>query len=207
MATVNHTVAQPLEQGGFTLIELMVVLAILAVLLMVAAPSFQDSIRRNRLQSTLSDVASMLSFARSEAVTRGAPVSACASADGAACAGTNWEDGWIVFLDDGAGAGGVAQDGLLNGSELPLRIGEEGPNEVTLRTRNFPEASRVTFTATGRLDQNTDGTFVICDVRGVSHARGLVLNVSGQTRFATPDPNDPGGELRDDNDAAINNCV
>lgn len=193
-------------RAGFTLIELMMVLVILAVLLMVAAPSFQESIRRNRLQSTMNGVVTMLAFARAEAVTRGAPVSICASSDATTCTGSNWEQGWLVFLDDGTGAGGVSRDGLRSADELLLRIGEEAPQDVTLRTRNFPQLSRVTFQASGRLDQNVDGTFVICDSRGPDHARALVLNVSGQARFASPDPNDPSGELLDDDGNAINSC-
>jgi type IV fimbrial biogenesis protein FimT len=65
---------QRLRQAGFTLIELMVVVALVAILLALAAPSFRDTIARNRLEGVASELATDFQYARSEAVSRNAQV-------------------------------------------------------------------------------------------------------------------------------------
>ena len=183
-------------ERGFTLIELMMVLVIIAVLLGVAGPAFQESLRRSRLQSSLNDTVSMLSFARSEAVSRNGPVAACASTDGASCSGSAWESGWLVFVDDGDGAGATARDGVVGGSEEILRIGDPAPDEITVRTANFPAAGNIIFIESGRLDRDQPGTFTICDARGAAFARAVIVNVSGQGRLAVDA--DDSGTVEDD---------
>jgi prepilin-type N-terminal cleavage/methylation domain-containing protein len=123
--------------AGFTLLELMMVLVLAAILLGVGGPSFQDSLQRNRQQSTFNRVASAMSLARSEAVIRSQPVSVCPTTDNASCGGSNWETGWLIFVDNGEGTGGAALDGTLNGTEELLRIGEPAPAGVTIRTVNL----------------------------------------------------------------------
>ncbi len=188
--TYQGTAPQRAQQG-MTLIELMIVLSIAALLLMMSAPSFNESIRRNRLQTQLGDMASAVAFARSEAVVRGEPVSICASADGASCSGGDWKEGWVVFVDNGAStsasSGSVAGDGSLDGSELALRVHGPAPARVEMNALNFPLAASVTFLASGRMSLDTGGTFVVCDDRGVDEARALVINVSGQPRLVIRD--------------------
>ena len=168
--------------SGFSLLELMMVLVMAAIILGIGAPSFQASLQRNRLQSTVSDVATSLSFARAEAVIRSEPVALCPTVDTASCSGSNWETGWLLFVDNGAGSGGAALDGTLNGSEELLRIGSPSPAGVTVRTVNFPATSSIVFQDNGRALQNVAGTVVICDARGVNDARGIIVEVSGQGR-------------------------
>lgn len=87
-------------QGGFTLIELMVTIAVLAIVVTIAAPSFTTMINNNRSVALGEELAIALNYARSEAVKRGSRVSICASSDGASCTAANtWTQGWIVFTD------------------------------------------------------------------------------------------------------------
>lgn len=88
-------------QVGFTLIELMVTLAVAAVLVGIAAPSFNTMILNNRATSLGDEVAGAMSLARSEAVKRGTRVSVCASSNGTSCTGS-WNQGFIVFVDTAA---------------------------------------------------------------------------------------------------------
>lgn len=89
---------------GFTLVELMVTLVILAILLSIAAPSFRDVIQNNRTQTISTDLLSALQYARSEAVKRGAKVDVCRR-NGDACANAvDWGNGWLVKV---SGAGGA----------------------------------------------------------------------------------------------------
>lgn len=88
---------------GFTLIELMVTLAVAAIVLGIAIPSFNQTMRNNSSSALGSELAGALNYARSEAVKRAKRVSICASNDGATClAADNWEEGWLVFIDDAA---------------------------------------------------------------------------------------------------------
>ncbi|MFV0478311.1 MAG: GspH/FimT family pseudopilin [Parahaliea sp.] len=171
-------------QRGFSLIELMTVLSISALLLMMAGPSFEESISRNRLRTTLHDLIAMSSFTRSEAIIRNVTVSACASSNGTSCTTSGWDEGWIVFVDNG-NSGGTAGDGLLNGNELLLRVGDSAPGSVSASVRGFVSTTSLTFMPTGRVARNQSGTVVLCDDRGIDYARALVINVAGQPRIAT----------------------
>ncbi|MEM1141997.1 MAG: GspH/FimT family pseudopilin [Pseudomonadota bacterium] len=188
------------SHNGFSLVELMIVVTLAGLILVFGAPSFQASLERNRLQSGANTVASALSFARSEAVIRGAPVSICPTVDTTACSGSNWETGWLVFVDDGDG-GGTPADGTQNGSERLLRIGEASPQRVTVRTVNFPTATSITFEDDGRILQDIRGTVTVCDDRGADEARGFVVQVSGQVRRAVDGDGD--GVREDDSGTAL----
>lgn len=84
--------------SGFTLIELMVTLAILAILTMFALPSFRDTIRRNQVSSGSNALLADLNYARAEAINRGQLVTLCPSTDGSNCAtSTAWGTGWLVY--------------------------------------------------------------------------------------------------------------
>lgn len=100
---------------GFTLIEIMIGIAVLAILLALAVPSFTQIIRNNRAAAQANNFVLALTVARNEAVTRGMPVSICAAdAAGTACAGavSDWQNGWLIFLDATGAAGAI--DGTDN---------------------------------------------------------------------------------------------
>jgi type IV fimbrial biogenesis protein FimT len=63
-----------LRQAGFTLVELMIVVALVAILLALAAPSFRETLARNRLEGVAGELATDFQYARSEAVARNAQV-------------------------------------------------------------------------------------------------------------------------------------
>ena len=84
-------------QRGFTLIELMVTVSIVATLTLVAAPSFNDAFLSNKLASYANNFVASAQLARSEAIKRNATVTLCRSADAATCATSGgWQQGWIV---------------------------------------------------------------------------------------------------------------
>lgn len=87
--------------GGFTLVELVVTLAVAAILLALATPSFAELLRRNRLAAANNELITALNTARAEALRRGRPVSICASKDQSSCLGSaDWRTGWIIFEDN-----------------------------------------------------------------------------------------------------------
>jgi type IV fimbrial biogenesis protein FimT len=96
------------RRTGVTLLELMIVIAIIAILTMVAAPSLRDLIRNARMTSLANDLMTDLSLARGEAVKRNVRISMCTSNNGTECTPTTnneWRYGWIIFAEyDTAGS-------------------------------------------------------------------------------------------------------
>ncbi|MGO4699675.1 GspH/FimT family pseudopilin [Dyella sp. 2RAB6] len=86
-------------KNGFSLVELMVALAVAAILLVAAGPSFRDAIRRNKVSSTSNALLADIAYARSEAINRGNVVSICPSSDQATCtsSGKAYEGGWLIY--------------------------------------------------------------------------------------------------------------
>jgi len=95
---VPHKVAAMKTNRGFTLIELMIAIAVLAIVLGLGVPSFRDAIQNNRATAAANDVVTALQLARSEAIRRRQNVVVCRrNAAGDACDdGTNWAVGWLV---------------------------------------------------------------------------------------------------------------
>jgi type IV fimbrial biogenesis protein FimT len=100
--SVKRAIGMRAPALGFGLIELVTVIAIIAVLTAIALPSFQTIVQRNRVVTDTNNLLTALNLARNEAVARGRPVSVCASTNGTACDGTgtdDWSAGWMVFTD------------------------------------------------------------------------------------------------------------
>jgi type IV fimbrial biogenesis protein FimT len=104
------------RQTGFTLTELMVVTAVVAILLGIGVPSYRYVTNSYRMSAEVNGLLGDLQYARSEAIKEGQRVSTCVSTNGTACTGgTAWASGWIVFSDpDG--------DAVVDPGEIVLRV-------------------------------------------------------------------------------------
>jgi len=122
------------------LVELLVTLSILAVILMIAVPSFGPTLRSNRLFAVQTEVMSSFALARSEAAKRGVPVGVAASASSVA-SGNEWGGGWSVWVDSNA-------NGAIDAGEPVLRAHEPLVAGFTL---SVPNGGVIEFDAHGFL--------------------------------------------------------
>ena len=150
---------------GFTLLELMAAVAVLAILLGLGVPAYTDTIRNNQLSAASTDLVAAFSLARNEAMKRGVRVSVCAAAnvDADACAGgTDWSNGWIVFVDN-FGARGVMNDG-----DVPLQSWAAPTRGVTIVS---VQDTAVSFTKRARAESAQQFTVTKAGCSGTQQRR------------------------------------
>ncbi|MCB1877919.1 MAG: GspH/FimT family pseudopilin [Chromatiales bacterium] len=166
-------------QTGFTLIEMLVTVAVFAVLVTNGVPSLRGFVQNNALVNHHNDFITALNLARSEAAKRSGYVTLCASSDQATCNTNNWESGWLLFTDADRDAA------VDNGTDVVLQS-RGALTEVTLRSSSFDNDGRIQFNSRGSLGVagNDSGSFVMCDDRGASDARSVVISAAGQIRLA-----------------------
>ena len=177
------------KQQGFTLIELMISLAIFSVLIGLGAPSFISAMKNSRLDSDYGELVRSMYLARSEAVKRTVRVGVCARATDTTC-GANWNNGWIVFLDNVQGT--PTTTGVINNGDEILRFSPPlddkrkvtaagSPWQVVSSSSNSVTQTFVQYRPDGS-SSLSGGTFVICDDRGEEHARTLNIVLTGDIR-------------------------
>jgi type IV fimbrial biogenesis protein FimT len=142
---------------GFTLTEMLVVVAILALGASLSAPSLIGAISNLRCSSYANDLLLTMKYARSEAIKRNTTISVCASTDGLTC-GTSWTAGWIV---------------LSNGSILRKYPNANGEISIT----SGPNTSNIDFTSGGYASTST--LFTICSTSHPNPKRKVNVNVNG----------------------------
>ena len=159
---------------GLTMLELMVALAIGAVLAGLAVPGFASLKRSAGLSSAANELLWALHMARSSAVLRGLPVALCLTADDQGClaAPDVAAAGWLVYLPEGqATATRAAPVGeVLHRFELPAGLAVSGSRPA------------VTFWPVTRAASTS--TFDLCDVRGRGPGRSIVVSQTGRPRVA-----------------------
>lgn len=91
------------HQRGFTLVELLVTIVIIAILATLGVPSFTQFLRNWQRDSATKAFMTHVQLARTEAIKTSRKVVMCTSANGTSCASgagsTNWKQGWVVFVD------------------------------------------------------------------------------------------------------------
>lgn len=166
------------RQKGFTLTELLVVSAIVAILLGIAIPSYKYVTTSYRMSAEANGLLGDLQLARSEALKQGNGVTVCVSSDGASCTGgADWSPGWIVFSDPNSNA-------TVDGGERLIKLKSAftgttpdtflaNPNTVTSVTFNregFATTPAGFVTTTVKLQESTNN---------VTYQRCLIITAVG----------------------------
>ena len=163
------------KSNGFTLVELMLAMAIAIILMALLTPGLVRLVQNNRMSSLHNDLMSDLAIARSTSVTRGNYATLCASND----AGTQclpqviiWTNGWLVFDDKD-------NDGRIDTGEEIL----SSKNGISDRLKMFSNNPRVSFDPEGSAFGFAT-EFAFYDGRGNDAKRGLIVSNSGRSRAA-----------------------
>jgi type IV fimbrial biogenesis protein FimT len=163
---------------GFTLAELLIAIAVGALLFAVGIPSLTAFVRNSAQVSATNELVATLHFARDLAVTRNTRVTVCPSANGATCQGVDWNEGWIVFEDPDS-------DRVVDADETIERTGDD-VGALAFTTGEF--GGFLIFRPNGRVMGNdirdNMGEFTVCDDRGDQHARVVIIDISGRPRVS-----------------------
>lgn len=163
------------KNSGFTLLELIIVLAVVAIVMSFAIPSMQSFSQNDRLTTNINTLIGHLAYARSEALTRSSQVVVCASDDGLGCSG-NWTDGWIVYID------ADADDSFTAGEEIVRAYQGLGPNN-TIATAGI--GFQITYDNRGFVNAASVGSMQLCDDRSGAYGKTVRITNTGRARLET----------------------
>jgi type IV fimbrial biogenesis protein FimT len=178
--------------AGMTLIELMVAIVIMAILSMLAVPSFQKQIAASRLTSATNDLFTSLTQARADSIRQGVRMTVCVSSNGSSCDAVSttatWSVGWVGFNDPTR----AASPALDSGETTTFVVQEIHPSIVvrgTGTTSNYVSFSPdgLAKTLSGGMG---NGTIRVCSNSSAlpddERARHIVINRSGRLVIEKP---------------------
>lgn len=159
-------------QKGLSLLEMLVSLAIIAIVITAVSPSIQSILIKNRIVSEINELSAVIQYARSNAIDQQITTVVCPSADFASC-GTNWNDPAIVFVDaDSNGDRGANEELLASSSAISDNNVLSGPN------------NSIFFTPTG--ETLTNSVLLLChSSKKAEYARSLTIALQGRVKVST----------------------
>ncbi|MDH5436801.1 MAG: GspH/FimT family pseudopilin, partial [Gammaproteobacteria bacterium] len=164
--------------AGFTLPELVTVMAVVSIVTTTVIPGMQGMLQNNRMTTQVNTLVTSLHLARSEAVKRGQRVTLCQSTDGISCGTSNyWHEGWIIFTDPN-------HDETLNSEETMIRVQQKMAANTTIKLRRGGNNVNhyMFYEPTGFT--NTNGRFTFCDKTDHAKKRGIIYYRTGRPRFS-----------------------
>lgn len=164
-----------LHSRAFTLIELIIVLAVISIVLSVGIPGIGSLAGNSRITSAVNSMVRHLHYARSEAVKLGIPVVLCPSLGGTDCDDSfHWENGFILFAD---------HDGDRNpgSGEKVLRHYDVGKNHTRILTS--AGRKKITYQASG-MSPGSTATITVCDPNGRVPPKAVILSNPGRPRLS-----------------------
>ncbi len=174
--------------SGFTLTELLIVVALAAIMVAMGMPHFGDMVNDNRRAAEVNRFVTSLNLARTEALKRRTTVTVCKSSDPLnptpdCDTSAKWEDGWLIFVN----LDGDDSPAAVDAGETVLRVSAEIESDIDI-TGFGDFANHVSYGFDGSLRvpaTSTGGRFNFCDDRGPPAARAVLINNTGRARLST----------------------
>jgi len=163
------------KQTGFTLLEVIITLAVSSILIAVASPQLSSIMQSNRMTTTVNEFVHSLNIARSEAM-KSNQASICVSTNQTACTAGTWNQGWIVFTDSNSNC-------TVDASDMVIYANDELRSDF--KVGNVLGATCVSYSGEGFLfPAGATATFMFCDDR-VGPAAGRIISVIRSGKLAT----------------------
>ncbi|TQV82989.1 GspH/FimT family pseudopilin [Aliikangiella coralliicola] len=163
------------KQSAFTLIDILFTLGLVAVLLNIALPAFDDLIKKQKITSEVMKLRTTLQNTRSIAITRHQKVTICPTLDGASCS-KKWSDGYMAFVDNNSDRKLSADEELLHQSKIK-------DDDIQLRWRAFGVRTSFQWHHTG-ITNHQNGTFEYCFKNEPELSRALIISKAGRIRHS-----------------------
>lgn len=191
------------KKNGFTIIELMVGVAMLGIITSIALPSFNNWTIRMRVDDEISKIHRLLLVSRNTAISMEQPVTICPLNSANVCS-SDWEEEISVFIDlDGNGRfeSGLTKDIDGDGvnetvSDTIIRVKDKLNNNDELQ---YPSVS-ITYQPTGQITTSAlsgAGVFQYCPKNHSDKNRAIMISIRGRAYPSSDIDNDGKDELRD----------
>ncbi|MGJ8690152.1 MAG: GspH/FimT family pseudopilin [Gammaproteobacteria bacterium] len=180
---------------GFSLVEMILTLAIVGILISLSVPNLTSLLRQNEVSIMQKTLILHVNLAKSSAANSGHIVTLCPSSNGAECAGS-WTQGSMLFIDKNANRRVDPEDRIL-------RIRRQDISHGKLEWRAFGRRQYLQFNPIGYL-LHQNGSFTYCDNSGdPTLTRQLVVNSVGRVRIAL---DSDGDDIREDSRGRAIRC-
>lgn len=163
------------NQFAFTLLELLITLAIIAILANIGVPSFTKLIQHNKVTAEVNQLNGMLQSARNTAITQHKLVTVCPTNNGQSCQ-KDWSLGYMVFIDNNG-------DRQYNQDEQLVSQHIIKDKNISLRWRAFGRRTSLQWHQTG-ITNHQNGSFEFCYKEEPELSRGLFITKAGRIRLS-----------------------
>lgn len=166
--------SQKTSGHGFTIIELLIVLALVGILGLVAVPGMQDLLQKSKTTASINQLSGLVRYARNLAITHNTNVTLCPSQNGESCENSPWHDGVLLFTDQNTNS-------KVDGMDKVERFMRPFVNSGSIRWGSL--RNKVHFNGRG-MARGTVGSFIYCpENRDPLLAESLVLSFQGRLRL------------------------
>jgi type IV fimbrial biogenesis protein FimT len=167
---------------GFTTLELIMVIAVIAVLVGLAAPSFREILMNARMTGQTNDLMADLALARAEAVKRNVATFVCTSDNRTTCTGSAWNAGWLVVAD-------ANNDRNPDSADIVIKSTPALQGENTITVTNDANAGgirHVPYHPSGAARPGASVVFTMCDARSTNDVGASSAHLKGRRLIISP---------------------